>query len=97
MQLLWMKQMLANYKLSQDKMNLFIHLSSAIQFSKNPIQHSRTKHIDVQHHFIRELVEAKTIFLEYVATEDQLVDILTKALDSKMFEYLQGAMRMCLI
>lgn len=41
------------------------------------------KHIDIWHHFIQELMEEKIISLEYVATEDPLVDILTKALDSK--------------
>lgn len=75
--------MLANYELSQETINLFINNSSAIQISKNPVQHSRTKHIDIRHHFIRELVEEKTTFLEYVSIEDQLADILTKALNSK--------------
>lgn len=97
MQLLWMKQMLTDYKLSQSMMNLFIDNSNAIQIFRNPIQHSRTKHIDSHHHFIHELVEEKTISLEHVPMEEQLIDILTKALDTKRFEYLQGAMGMCSI
>ena len=54
---------------------------SAINISKNPIQHSRTKHTDIHNHFIRELVEDKVENLECVATEEQLADIFIKALD----------------
>jgi len=53
---------------------------SAINISKNPIQHSRTKHIDIRHHFIRDLLEEKVVTLEHVYTEEQLADIFTKAL-----------------
>lgn len=90
-----MKQLLTDYELSQETMNLFIENLSAIQISKNSVQHFMTKNIDIRHHFIRELVEKKTISLKYVSTEDKLADIFTKALDSKRFEYLQGAMGMC--
>ena len=54
----------------------------AINISKIPIKHSRTKHIEIKNHFIRELVEDKVITLEHVSTENQLVDIFTKALDA---------------
>ncbi|MCI42745.1 gag-pol polyprotein, partial [Trifolium medium] len=53
-QLLWMKQMLIEYNVKQDAMALFCDNISAINISKNPVQHSRTKHIDIRHHFIRE-------------------------------------------
>jgi hypothetical protein len=61
----------------------------AINISKNPIQHSRTKHIDNRHHFIRDLVEEKVVTLEHVTTEKQLADIFTKALDANQFEKLR--------
>ena len=63
--------------------------------SKNPIQHSRTKHIDIRHHFIRDLVEGKVIKLEHVATDLQLADIFTKALDASQFENLRGKLGIC--
>jgi len=63
---------------------------SAINISKNPIQLSRTKHIDIRHHFIRDLVEEKIVTLEEVDTEEQLTYIFTKALDAKQFEKLRG-------
>ncbi|CAM8917439.1 unnamed protein product [Rhodiola kirilowii] len=56
-QLLWMKQMLSEYGVEQKEMTLYCDNMSAISISKNPVQQSRTKHIDIIHHFIRELVE----------------------------------------
>ncbi|KAK0582443.1 hypothetical protein LWI29_025725 [Acer saccharum] len=64
-QLLWMKQMLVDYRFNQGTLTLFCDNMSAINISKNPVQHSRTKHIDIRHHFIRELVENKCIVLEH--------------------------------
>ena len=57
--------------------------------SKNPVQHSRCKHIDIKLHFVRDQVAEKEIQLEYIATEEQKADILTKALNQPMFEKLR--------
>ncbi|CAJ2635655.1 unnamed protein product [Trifolium pratense] len=95
-QLLWMKQMLLEYNVVQDAMALYCDNLSAINISKNPIQHSRTKHIDIRHHFIRDLVEEGIITLEHIATEEQLADIFTKALDAVQFEKLRGKLGICL-
>jgi hypothetical protein len=95
-QLLWMKQMLKEYNVEQDVMTLFCDNASAINISKNPVQHSRTKHIDIRHHFIRELVEKKVVTLEHIATEDQLADIFTKPLDAVRFERLRSALGVCI-
>lgn len=72
-----------DYELKQGTMSLFVDNKSAIDISKNPVQHSRTKHIDIRYHFIHQLVEEKVISLDYVKTKDQLTNILTKPLDSK--------------
>ncbi|XP_057444753.1 uncharacterized protein LOC130736999 [Lotus japonicus] len=95
-QLMWMKQMLKEYDVEQDAMALYCDNLSAINISKNPIQHSRTKHIDIRHHFIRDLVEDKIITLEHVTTEKQLADIFTKPLDACTFEKLRGSLGICL-
>ena len=95
-QTMWMKQMLTEYNVTQDVMTLFCNNLSAINISKNPIQHSRTKHIDIRNHFIRELVEDKVISLEHVTTENQIADIFTKALDANQFEELRGKLGICL-
>ena len=96
-QLLWMKQMLADYDVGQDVMTLFCDNISAINISKNPVQHSKTKHIEIRHHFIRDLVEEKKIKLEYIHTEKQLADIFTKALDANRFENLRSSLGLCVI
>ena len=54
--------------------------NSTIHISQNPIHHARTKHIDVRHHFIRECVQSGDVQMTHIPTQDQLADILTKAL-----------------
>jgi len=66
--------MLKEYNVEQDVITLYCDKLSAIDISKNPIQHSRTKHIDIQHHFIRDLVEEKVVTLEHVDIEEQLLE-----------------------
>ena len=95
-QLVWMKQMLKEYNVEQDVLTLYCDNLSAINISKNPVLHSRTKHIDIRHHFIRDLVEDNVVTLEHVATEKQLADIFTKALDGTTFERLRSALGICL-
>ena len=60
---------------------------SAIALAQNPTQHNRTKHIDIAHHFIRELIENKHIELHYVPTADILADVMTKPLTRTKFKY----------
>ena len=58
---------------------------AAISISENPIQHDRTKHVEVNKHFIKEKLEAGLIELSFVRSEDQLADILTKVVNGKTF------------
>ena len=88
--------MLEEYDVKQGVLTLYYDNLSAINISKNPIQHSRTKHIDIRHHFFRDLVEEKIVTLEHVATEEQLADIFTKPLDVKQIEKLRSKMCICL-
>jgi hypothetical protein len=94
-QLLWMKKLLCDYGFNQDTMVIHCDNTSAINISKNLVQHSRTKHIDIQHHFIRDLVESKEVALIFIPTENQLADILTKPLDGSRFESLRKAIGVC--
>lgn len=96
-QLICMKQMLEEYNVQQDAMTLYCDNLSAINISKNPIQHNKTKHIDIHHHFIKDLVEDKIVILEHVAIEKQLTDIFTKALDANQFEKLRGELNICML
>ena len=88
-QLLWMKKLLSDYGISQDTMVVYCDNSSAIDISKNLVQHSKTKHIEIKYHFIRDLVEWKIVALEYIPIERQNANIFTKPLDRSKFETLR--------
>ena len=77
-QILYLKQTLLDYGVVLEKVPLLCDNESAVKLANNPVQHSRTKHIDIRHHFIRDHVAKNDISLEGVRTEDQLVDIFTK-------------------
>ncbi|GJS85335.1 hypothetical protein Tco_0751876 [Tanacetum coccineum] len=64
------------------------YVSFAIAISCNPVQHSKTKHIDIRYHFIKERIEKGTVELYFVEIEYQLTDLFTKALPKERFEYL---------
>ncbi|XP_065628616.1 secreted RxLR effector protein 161-like [Quercus suber] len=87
-QLLWMKKLLHDYGITQDTMCVYCDNTSAINLSKNPVQHSKSKHIEIRYHFIRDLVEERTVYLEFINTKNQKADIFTKPLDGPKFEFL---------
>ena len=62
--------------------------SSTIDISKNPVQHSKTKHIEIRYHFIKNLIERKIVCLEYIPNERQNANIFTKPLNRSKFETL---------
>jgi hypothetical protein len=84
-QILWMKGTLNDFGIKFKNMPLLYDNESAIKFTNNPVQHTRTKHIDVHHHFIRDHHQKGDICIESVGTEDQLADIFTKPLDEERF------------
>ena len=61
----------------------------AIHLSKNHVQHSRAKHIEIRHHFLRDNVQKGNITIEKVASEDNIADILTKPLKREPFNHLR--------
>jgi hypothetical protein len=63
---------------------------SCIKLTENPIFHNKSKHIDMKYHFIRDMVQRKIVKLQYIATSEQVVDILTKPLSLRQFLQLQG-------
>jgi len=66
--------------------------SSAIALAKNPVAHSRAKHIDIRHHFLRERVGMGELAVEHVAGKTNPADGLTKALDKEKFEWCRKEM-----
>ncbi|WVZ51614.1 hypothetical protein U9M48_002742 [Paspalum notatum var. saurae] len=89
-QLLYMKQTLKDYGVELTRIPLLYDNESAVKLANNPVQHSRTKHIDIHHHFIRDHVAKGDILLRNVGTKEQLADIFTKPLDESNFYRLRS-------
>jgi hypothetical protein len=85
MQLLWMRQTLRDFGYNLSKVPLLCDNESAIRLADNPVEHSRTKHIDIRHHFLRDHQQKGDIDIYHISTENQLADIFTKPLDEKTF------------
>nr|GEW27836.1 copia protein [Tanacetum cinerariifolium] len=88
-QALWMKQALIDYGVRLDDIPIMCDNKEAIDLSKNPVQHSRTKHIEIRHYFLRDNVQKGNISIENVTLEDNIADILTKPLKREALNYLR--------
>ncbi|GJT26857.1 retrovirus-related pol polyprotein from transposon TNT 1-94 [Tanacetum coccineum] len=86
--ILWMKSQLIDYDIIYEKVPIFCDNTSAIAISNNPVLHSRTKHIDIRYHFIRDHILKGDIELHFIPTQYQLADIFTKPLDEPTFKRL---------
>ena len=94
-ELLWLKRLLTEIGFAPtSEMNLFCDNKAAIDISHNPIQHDRTKHVEVDRHFIKHNLETKIIQFPFVKSEDQLADILTKVVSSK--EFYNSLVKLCI-
>nr|GEU81180.1 hypothetical protein [Tanacetum cinerariifolium] len=87
-QVLWMRTQLANFGFHFDKIPMYCDPKATIAISYNPVQHSRTKHIDVIYHFIKEKVKKGIVELFFVGTKYQLAVLFTKDLPEDRFKYL---------
>ncbi|GJW63142.1 retrovirus-related pol polyprotein from transposon TNT 1-94 [Tanacetum coccineum] len=87
-QILWMRSQLSDYGFVFNAIPMYCDNQSAIALCCNSVQHSRSKHIDIRHHFIKEQVERRIVELYFVETKYQLADIFTKALPRERFETL---------
>ncbi|GKF11355.1 hypothetical protein Tco_0049281 [Tanacetum coccineum] len=87
-QILWMRSQLTDYGLVFNKIPLYCDNKSTITLCCNNVQHFRSKHIDIRHHFIKEQVENGVVELYFVRTEYQLADIFTKPLARERLEFL---------
>ncbi|GKC96428.1 hypothetical protein Tco_1161870, partial [Tanacetum coccineum] len=86
--ILWMRSQLTDYGLGFNKILMYSDNKSAIALCRNNVQHSRSKHIDIRYHFIKEKVENGVVELYFIRTEYQLADIFTKALCREKIEFL---------
>ncbi|GKA40741.1 retrovirus-related pol polyprotein from transposon TNT 1-94 [Tanacetum coccineum] len=92
--ILWMKSQLSDYDIHYKMVPIFCDNTSAIAISNNPVLHSRTKHIDIRYHFIRDHILKGDIELHFIPTEYQLADIFTKPLDEPTFTRLKAELGM---
>jgi hypothetical protein len=96
-QLLWITYTMSDFGEEYTHVPLQCDSTSTISVAKNPVLHSKTKHIEVRYHFLRDNVEKGKIALIHVPTHDQLADIFTKPLDQATFTCLWGELGVCLI
>ena len=86
-ELIWIKQVLNDLHIEVDgPMKMFCDNQAARHIAANPVFHERTKHIEVDCHFVREKLQAKEIETPFVRSEEQLADVFTKGLTRKAFE-----------
>jgi hypothetical protein len=87
----WLRRLLGDLMNKEEEwVVLNIDNKSAISLCKNPVHHDRSKHIDTKYHYIRECVEESKMEVNYVCTDDQLADILTKSLGRLKFLKMRG-------
>ncbi|GJZ63280.1 retrovirus-related pol polyprotein from transposon TNT 1-94 [Tanacetum coccineum] len=86
---LWMKQTLVDYEVKLNDVPVLCDNKGAIDLSKNLVLHSRTKHIEIRHHFLRDNVQKGNISIKKVASEDNIADVLTKPLKREPFNLLR--------
>ena len=84
-QILWIKQQLEDFGIKISKIPIRCDNTSTINLSKNLVQHSRSKHIEIRYHIIRDHVYNGDILLDFVCTDKQLADIFTKPLSEDRF------------
>jgi hypothetical protein len=89
-----MKQTLTDIQVEYDvPITIYCDNTISIRISNNPVMHSKTKHIPIKYHFLREHVAEKNIRVEYVGTKEKVEDIFTKPLPRESFEYLFQRLR----
>ncbi|GJS74360.1 hypothetical protein Tco_0707201, partial [Tanacetum coccineum] len=87
-QVLWIPNQMLDYRYNFMNTKIFIDNESTICIVKNPVLHSKTKHIEIRHHFIRDSNEKKLIQMIKIHTDQNVADFLTKAFNVGRFQYL---------
>ena len=91
----WLREFISGVYQPQEPMPLHPDSQSAIALARNEQFHTRTKHIDIHFHFIRYVIEAGKILIDYCPTEDMVADTLTKALPSAKAKHFASALGLC--
>ena len=94
MQLLWMKHQLEDYQINANSIHIYCDNTAVICLSKNPILHSRVKHIEIKHHFIRDYVQKGILDIQFIDTEHQWANIFIKPLTVERFDFIKKNLNM---
>ena len=93
-EVVWFKKLLSDlFDLQLDA--TYIHCDNQIcmKLSENPVFHDNSKHIEINYHYIRDMVQRRAVKLQYAATDEHIVDVLTKPLARVKFEYFREKLR----
>ena len=94
-ELLWIKIILTELRLApSESMKLYCDNKTAINIAHNPVQHNRTKHVEIDKHFIKEKLRESLICTPFVKIGDQLTDVLTKMIASRPFYHILSKLGM---
>ena len=91
---LWFRKLFTDLQMAEKPITIMEDNQGAIALTQNPIAHSRTKHIDIRFHFIREAREKSTIDIVYCPTSEMIADLFTKPTPCGRFEKLRGLLGM---
>ena len=87
----WLRKMLSRlFDLEMDATCIYCDNQSCIKLSENPVFHDKSKHIEIKYQYIRDMVEKRVVKLQYIATDEQVADVLTKSLSRVKFGYFRG-------
>ena len=86
---LWLRDLVSELLQVKELKTTVIHCDSqsAVSLSKNQVYHDRRKHVDIKYHFIRDIIKSEVVAIKNISTNENVVDMLTKALPSKKFNY----------
>ena len=93
-----MKSQLEDFNIFESNISIFCDNTYAICLSRNPILHSRTKHIEIKYHFIRDYIQKGILSLKFIDTDHQWDDVFTKPLSEDRFNFILKhlSMKICL-
>ena len=88
---IWIQRLIEELGHKQQKISVYCDSQSALHIARNPAFHSRTKHIGVQYHFVREVVEEGSVDMQKIHTKDNLADAMTKPINAEKFEWCRSS------
>jgi hypothetical protein len=85
---IWLRKLLTDlFELEMRETLILCDNQSCIKMTKNPVFHDRSKHMEIRYHYIRDMVQRGALMLQYISTDEKVVEVLTKPLSHIKFEY----------